>query len=245
MAQARHVEPFLGPYVCVTDFCWFKIHLSPAVPTALYSHRDCANRFDVAFVFPINKPSSFNPLHPRQMLALDPADIVTKLTTLFIIVLFLFCSMHIVGAILYSNDVRTRKGVLRSLQQRAVGFRVEEGGCWTWDFSPPETNAPEGTPSAAAVGPADGSPASLERTASARRTPQNVDESGGDSVLVANSGPLAAFSRIVGCPAIRLRLAIPETMIPGDICALLHTEMPSARLQPDRRQRRCPNNRCA
>jgi hypothetical protein len=75
------------------------------------------------------------------MLALNPADIVTKLRLLFIVVISLFGVMNVGAALGFVLDARERAHFLLSLQSPEVGFRVAEDGggkddvCWLWRFS--------------------------------------------------------------------------------------------------------------
>lgn len=176
-----------------------------------------------------------------QMLALNPADIVSKLSTLFTIVLVLFGGMHIIGALLLTVNVRQRKDMLNSLKKRQLGFKAEKDGSWTWDFRAAQIQSALESPS-----PGEGCtttpPASSSAAATQFRRSQSSGVDGtqesppathqGDSpharqlTSETDGNILAAFAKVLGCPAIRLRLAIPENLLPGSVCACPLTLLP-------------------
>lgn len=76
------------------------------------------------------------PIYPRpQMLSLRPSDIVSKLKSLFAVVILIFGTMHIAGAVLYAGDKQKTHHLLGDLQRHSIGFRKEENGAWTWDIA--------------------------------------------------------------------------------------------------------------
>jgi hypothetical protein len=100
-----------------------------------------------------------------DMLAVAPADIVTKLKFLFSVVIVLFAVMNLGAAFGYALDVRSRRRVLSRLLSPDAGFRVAplesgEEGAWVWRFQlaplAAELDAPRG--SAVAIAAAIGMP---------------------------------------------------------------------------------------
>ena len=69
-----------------------------------------------------------------DMLSLNPADIVTKLKFLFIVIILLFSVMNIGAVIGFVLDVRAHKELVRQLQRPEAEFAELPGGVWTWTF---------------------------------------------------------------------------------------------------------------
>ena len=69
------------------------------------------------------------------MLSLNPADIVTKLKMLFIVVIVLFSVMNVGALIGWWQDKRERSTLVEGLQSPEVGFRISSEGAWLWAFS--------------------------------------------------------------------------------------------------------------
>ena len=60
----------------------------------------------------------------------NPADIVTKLSFLFIVVISLFGGMHIGAVVAFTEDAGERRRLLSKLQLPDAGFKVTETGAW-------------------------------------------------------------------------------------------------------------------
>lgn len=60
----------------------------------------------------------------------NPADIVTKLKFLFIVVITLFGVMHIGAIIAFRQDADQRRRLLDKLQLPDAGFQVTKAGAW-------------------------------------------------------------------------------------------------------------------
>ena len=69
-----------------------------------------------------------------DMLSLNPADIVTKLRMLFIVVITLFGVMNLGAVVGFILDVRARKQLVQQLQRPEAEFVEMPGGVWTWTF---------------------------------------------------------------------------------------------------------------
>jgi hypothetical protein len=67
-----------------------------------------------------------------DMVALDPADIVTKLQMLLIVVVVLFGVMNVGVFIGWRQDKGERRALVAALQTPAVGFRTSSEGAWLW-----------------------------------------------------------------------------------------------------------------
>ena len=84
-----------------------------------------------------------------DMLSLDPADIVTKLKFLFIVVIVLFGIMNVGAVAGYVLDTRDRKKMVQQLQLPETDFLELDGGVWTWAFKQApldsEVEAPRGS----------------------------------------------------------------------------------------------------
>ena len=70
----------------------------------------------------------------QDLLSLNPADIVTKLKYLFIVVIVLFGCMWIGAAFGYGQDAKMRASIMHKLQEPRMGFQVTEEGAWLWRF---------------------------------------------------------------------------------------------------------------
>jgi hypothetical protein len=68
----------------------------------------------------------------EDLVSLDPADIISKLTLLFIVIIVLFGVMCIGGGIAWVMDAYERREYLKRLQTPEAGFRQEKGGAWIW-----------------------------------------------------------------------------------------------------------------
>ena len=79
----------------------------------------------------------------------NPADIITKLKMLFIVVITLFGVMCLGAAVGFAMDMRDRRAYVRRLQDPNVGYCVSDNGTWLWRFtlSPlrGEIDAPHGS----------------------------------------------------------------------------------------------------
>ena len=79
----------------------------------------------------------------------NPADIITKLKMLFIVVITLFGVMCLGATVGFVMDMRERRAYLTRMQHPDVGFCVSENGTWLWRFtlSPlhGEIDAPHGS----------------------------------------------------------------------------------------------------
>jgi hypothetical protein len=69
-----------------------------------------------------------------DLVGLNPADLVTKLRTLFIIVIVLFGMMNLGAALGFWLDRGERVGVNEKLCDERCGFRVADDGAWLWRF---------------------------------------------------------------------------------------------------------------
>ena len=69
-----------------------------------------------------------------DLLSLNPADIVTKLKVLFIVVISLFGAMNVGAVVGYARDARERKNLVQQLQRPETEFVEVPGGVWTWTF---------------------------------------------------------------------------------------------------------------
>ena len=67
--------------------------------------------------------------------ALNPADLLTKLRTLFEIVIVLFGGMNIGAGVAWMVDARERRAFVTELQKESVGFCPTKDGTWLWRFS--------------------------------------------------------------------------------------------------------------
>ena len=67
-----------------------------------------------------------------DMLSLNPADIVTKLRMLFIVVIVLFGVMNAGAVVGYVLDARERQRLVYQLQRPETEFAELPGGVWTW-----------------------------------------------------------------------------------------------------------------
>ena len=85
------------------------------------------------------------------MLSLNPADIVTKLKTLFEVVICLFGGMWAGAALGFFFDRRARARALRRLTAPEAGFRVTEDGVWLWRFHLDELEEELAPPTGSAV----------------------------------------------------------------------------------------------
>ena len=85
-----------------------------------------------------------------DLLSLNPADIVTKLRMLFIVVIVLFGGMN-VGAVLgFGRDTRERKRLIQQLQRPEADFMELPGGVWTWTFKQLPLGSPIESPAGSA-----------------------------------------------------------------------------------------------
>ena len=64
----------------------------------------------------------------------NPADIVTKLKYLFIVVITLFGCMWLGAGVGYFQDARMRARIMHKLQEPRMGFYATEEGAWLWRF---------------------------------------------------------------------------------------------------------------
>ena len=84
----------------------------------------------------------------KDMISLNPADLVTKLKLLFEVVVILFGLLHIGAAVAWVMDSREKKHVAERLLDPACGYRVTEDGVSLWRFGldplPDEIAAPTG-----------------------------------------------------------------------------------------------------
>ena len=65
----------------------------------------------------------------------NPADIITKLKMLFIVVITLFGVMCLGAAVGFAMDMRDRRAYVARMQDPDVGFCVSESGTWLWRFT--------------------------------------------------------------------------------------------------------------
>ena len=83
-----------------------------------------------------------------DMISLNPADLLTGLKLLFIVVVSLFACLHIGGAVAWVMDSRERALVAEQLRDPACGFRIASDGTCLWRFGleplPNEIAAPSG-----------------------------------------------------------------------------------------------------
>jgi len=70
-----------------------------------------------------------------DMLSLNPADIVSKLTMLFALVISLFGVMTLGAVFGMVSDGRERQRLIAKLQDDDAGFRETDDGAWLWRFS--------------------------------------------------------------------------------------------------------------
>ena len=70
-----------------------------------------------------------------DLTALSPGDIVTKLKTLFQIVIILFGLMNTGSVVGVALDSRERRNFLQRMKAPEVGFRLAPSGTWLWCFS--------------------------------------------------------------------------------------------------------------
>jgi hypothetical protein len=59
-------------------------------------------------------------------------DIVTKLKTLFALVIGIFGAMHLFGGAAFALDRREQRRMLQALQTNYFGFYAHPDGAWTW-----------------------------------------------------------------------------------------------------------------
>jgi hypothetical protein len=69
-----------------------------------------------------------------DLVGLNPADLVTKLRLLFIVVIVLFGVMLLGAALGFGLDRRERRAVLSRLHDVRAGFRMADGGACVWRF---------------------------------------------------------------------------------------------------------------
>ena len=69
-----------------------------------------------------------------DLVGLNPADLVTKLKLLFIVVLSLFGGMNLGAAFGFGQDARERRKVVAKLRKPDVGYRETAAGAWIWRF---------------------------------------------------------------------------------------------------------------
>ncbi len=70
----------------------------------------------------------------RFILIQNPADIVTKLKFLFIVVIVLFGAMHIGAVVAFRQDAEQRQRLLSKLQLPDAGFQVTKAGAWCGNY---------------------------------------------------------------------------------------------------------------
>jgi hypothetical protein len=70
----------------------------------------------------------------KDMVNLDPRDIVTKLRLLFCVVVGLFGGMHIGALVGLVQDSREKRQHLARMCAPALGFEEQANGAWTWRF---------------------------------------------------------------------------------------------------------------
>jgi len=86
-----------------------------------------------------------------DLIGLNPADLVTKLKTLFIIVIVLFGMMNLGAALGFWLDRGERAGVNEKLCDERCGFRVADDGAWLWRFGLDELEHELSAPTGPAV----------------------------------------------------------------------------------------------
>ena len=69
-----------------------------------------------------------------DMISLNPADLITKLKLLFIVVVSLFGCLHIGGIVAWVMDSREKAHVAQRLREPACGYRVTDDGTCLWRF---------------------------------------------------------------------------------------------------------------
>lgn len=82
--------------------------------------------------------------------ALNPADLLDKLRTLFEIVIVLFGGMNIGAGFAWMVDARERRAFVTELQKESVGFCPTKDGIWLWRFSMRPLTRALGAPSGTA-----------------------------------------------------------------------------------------------
>jgi len=70
-----------------------------------------------------------------DMLALNPADILTKLRMFFIVIITLFGAMNLGAAVGWWQDVHERRSLVQQFMTPEAGFRVTDAGARVWSFS--------------------------------------------------------------------------------------------------------------
>lgn len=170
-----------------------------------------------------------------QMVSLRPDALLTQLRLLFAVVMVLFGLMIISAAILLADDHRFHRRLLAELTRTSLGFRVEECGAWTWDLALAEAERAVELPQQAqlsrpppAITAKSGRHRLLGGEAAAAAAPSAFASGGGAARVQVSglNGPLANLAKLVGVPAIRMRMAIPEEIWPGDISALFGSPLP-------------------
>ena len=70
------------------------------------------------------------PMCSLSDMVFNPADIITKLKLLFIVVISLFGVMCLGAAVGFLMDMRERRAFVTQMQDPKVGFCVSAGGTW-------------------------------------------------------------------------------------------------------------------
>lgn len=142
-------------------------------------------------------------LSAKDLLTINPADIVTKLGPVFGVAIGVFGLMHALAAVCLARDRRAKRAVAHMALSSACGFRELPGGVWSWDFT--------------ATGDGGGAPAgaSFYSAASEEKLGKPVAAQVIDNGAV--KGPFVFAARLMGIPFARLRLSIPVSMIPGNL----------------------------
>lgn len=71
---------------------------------------------------------------PKQMFAITPNDIITKLRFFLCVICVLFGVMHIGAAVGGAMDAAAKRRVLAALLSDAFAFEEHPGGVWTWSL---------------------------------------------------------------------------------------------------------------
>lgn len=113
---------------------------------------------------------------PRDLIAVTPGDIITKLRFFLYLIAILFGVMHVGAALGYLRDKADRCSAIESLQAPGQCGFAEREGAWTWFL---------------------------------------VQDPLEDDVFKVG-GSFVNASGVIGLPFARLRMAIPEDLIPGN-----------------------------
>lgn len=110
-------------------------------------------------------------------------------------------------------DAGSAANRLKRLKSAAFNFQIGPGRAWLWKVRP-SSGPPREAPSSLLCRKQATAAASLSSRAAARQVSMEGDGQLAEAVNPIG-GQLLLLSEVFGCPPIRLRMAIPEELLPG------------------------------